>query len=61
MERPNDAAGFIEKPLLFINQLKSNNTSTGILDKMVEVKKLLDLKKSADFTKCIEISREYYE
>ena len=62
VERPNDAAGFIEKPLLFVNQLKSNFlTITGVKDTMVEVKKLIDLKKSADFSKCIEISREYYE
>lgn len=61
MERATDAASFIEKPLQFVNQLKANTTSTGVKDTMVEVKKMIDLKKSADFTKCIEISREYYE
>ena len=28
---------------------------------MEEIKKLVDLKKSADFSKCVAVAREYFE
>jgi len=61
VDRPNDAAGYIEKPLLFVAQLKQNTTISGVRDSMEEIKKIVDLKKSADFQKCVEVAREYFE
>ena len=49
VDRPNDAAAFIEKPQKFIIDLKKQGTSTLVKDTMEEVKKIIDLKKSADF------------
>jgi len=61
VERPNDAAGFIEKPQSFLFQLKQNTTISGVRETMEEIKKIIDLKKSADFSKCVSIAREYFE
>jgi ubiquitin-activating enzyme E1 len=60
-DTPNDVAGFINNPQLFIAQLKQNTTISGVRSTMEEVKKLVDLKKSADFAKCIEVARLHFE
>ena len=46
---------------MFVAQLKQNSTITGVREKMEEIKKLTDLKKSADFGKCIDVARLYFE
>ena len=61
VDRPNDAAGYIDKPQAFLGQLKQNTTISGMREAMEEIKKLVDLKKSADFSKCVEVAREYFE
>lgn len=61
VDRPNDATGFIEKPQSFLYQLKQNTTLSGVREAMEEIKKIVDLKKSADFTKCVQVAREYFE
>jgi ubiquitin-activating enzyme E1 len=61
VDRPNDAANFIEKPQSFLFQLKQNTTLSGVREAMEEIKKIVDLKKSADFSKCVEVAREYFE
>lgn len=60
-DTPNDVAGFINNPQLFIAQLKQNTTISGVRSTMEEVLKLVNLKKSADFTKCIEVARLHFE
>lgn len=61
VDRPNDAVGYIDKPQSFIAQLKQNITISGVRETMEEVKKLIELKKSADFNKCVEVARQYFE
>jgi len=61
VDRPNDAAGYIEKPNVFIGQLKQNTTISGVCETMEEIKKLVDLKKSAKFSTCVAVAREYFE
>ena len=61
VDRPNDAAGYIEKPQAFLVQLKQNTTISGVREAMEEIKKIVDLKKSADFSKCVDVAREYFE
>lgn len=63
VERPTDAIGFLEKPMLFVDKLKGNKntTITGVKDTMVEVWKLVELKRSADFDRCVQVAREYYD
>jgi ubiquitin-activating enzyme E1 len=61
VDTPNDAAGYIEKPQQFLFQLKQNTTISGVRTTMEEIKKLVDLKKSADFSKCVDIARNHFE
>lgn len=58
---PNDAASYLDKPMVFLAQIKQNTTSSGVRSAMEEIKKLIDLKKSADFNKCVEIARGYFD
>jgi ubiquitin-activating enzyme E1 len=41
--------------------MKSNTTSSGVISAVEEIKKLVDLKKSADFNKCVEVARQYFD
>lgn len=61
VDTPNDAVNYIEKPQNFLFQLKQNTTMAGVRSTMEEIKKIVDLKKSADFNKCIEIARRYFD
>lgn len=61
VDRPNDAAGYIEKPQQFVADLRKNTTISGVKDTLEEIKKLVDLKKSADLSKCVEVSRQYFD
>ena len=57
----NDTISYIEKPQGFVAQLKTSGTITGVRTTMEEVKKIVDLKKSADFTKCISVARLHFQ
>ena len=48
-DTPNDAASFIDKPQQFIFELKKNTTTAGVRSAVEEIKKIVDLKKSAKF------------
>jgi len=41
--------------------LKQNTTISGVRSAMEEIKKLVDLKKSADFSKCVEVARLHFD
>ena len=41
-------------------QLKNMNTE-GVIEKLQDIKKLVDLKKTDDFNICIQIARDYFE
>lgn len=41
--------------------MKQNTTSSGVRSAMEEIKKLVDLKKSADFSKCVEVARNHFD
>jgi ubiquitin-activating enzyme E1 len=60
-DTPNDAASYLDKPLAFVGQLKQNTTSSGVRSTIEEIKKLIDLKKEANFDKCLEIARKYFD
>ena len=60
-DTPNDLASYIDKPEAFLAQLKKSTTSSGVRSTMEEIKKLIDLKKTADFSKCIEVARLHFE
>lgn len=56
-DTPNDTISYLEKPLVYIGQLKQNTTSSGVRAALEEIKNIVDLKKSADFKKCVEVAR----
>ena len=61
VDTPNDTVGYIEKPESFLFDLKKNNTTSGTLTVLEEIKRLIDLKENADFNKCVEVARQYFE
>ena len=60
-DRAADAISFLENQKVFVGQLKQNNTSAGFRSALEEIKKIVDLKKSADFTKCVLVAREIFD
>jgi ubiquitin-activating enzyme E1 len=50
---PNDTKNYFSNPDGFISQMKQNTTSTALKDAMESIKVLVELKKSADFGKCV--------
>lgn len=52
-DRAQDALNFIENPTAFLANLKQNTTSSGARSQLEEIKKILNLKVSADFSKCL--------
>ena len=61
VDTPQDTISYIEKPGAFVAQLRQNTTSTGVISTLEEIRKLVDLKKSADFAKCVEVARIHFE
>jgi ubiquitin-activating enzyme E1 len=61
VDRPGDAISYMDKPQAFIAQQRQNTTITGVREQMEEIKKLVDLKKSANFNRCVSVAREYFE
>ncbi len=61
VDAPNDTIQYINNAPLFIGQLKQNTTISGVRSKVEEIKKLVNLKRSADFNKCVEVARQYFD
>ena len=60
-DTPNDCASYLQNPQVFLAQLRQNTTISGVRSTIEEIKKITDLKKSADFNKCIEVARGHFE
>lgn len=60
-DRAQDAISFLENQEKFVAELKQNNTSSGELDKLQEIKNLIDLKVSADYSKCVAVARDLFD
>lgn len=60
-DAPGDTISYIEHPQVFVAKLKQNTTISGVRSAMEEIKRLVDLKKSADFSKCVEVARLQFE
>lgn len=58
---PNDTSSYIAKPQQYLFQLKQNTTVSGVRSAMEEIKKIVDLKKSADFSQCVAVARKHFE
>ena len=61
VDTPNNAALYIEKPDQFVAEQKKETTIEGVKVTLEGIKKLVDLKKTADFSICIQIARDYFE
>ena len=59
-DTPKDAVEFFTNHQAFLAQLKQGTTSSGMKEQLEEILRLVELKKTADFTKCIEIAKSYY-
>ena len=62
VDRASEALGYLEKPDTYIAQLKKSSQSLSeVRETLEEVQKFLEIKNSADFSKCVQIAREYFE
>jgi ubiquitin-activating enzyme E1 len=59
--RVQDAENFIKNPDGFLANLRQNTTSAGAVDSLKEVVNIIELKQSANFEKCMEVSRNYFD
>jgi len=60
-DRASDAIAYLDNPLVFIGQIKQNKNPSGVIQSLSEIQKLFSLKKSADFTKCVQVAREIFD
>ena len=60
-EAANDLVQYIEKPQPFLAKLKQNSTVSGTRQVMEDIKKLVDMKTSANFDGCIAAARLHFE
>lgn len=59
--RAQDALNFIDGPDAFLKELRANNTSTGCIDQLEQVREILKLKQSANFDYCCQVARDMFE
>ena len=60
-DTPNDLTTYIDNPQTFVAQLRKNTTISGVRSSIEEIKKLVNLKKGADYQKCVEVARLHFE
>ena len=60
-DSPSNTSAYLTNSGEFMSQLIQNNTVTAQKNAMEEIKKLIDLKKTADFNRCIDLAREHFE
>jgi hypothetical protein len=44
-----------------VNDLRKTTTVDGVKGNLEDIKKLLHLKKTADYVKCVELARHYFD
>lgn len=58
---PGDCATYIRGPESYMVQLKANTTVSGMKDSIQGIKNLIDMKKTANYDKCVETARLHFE
>lgn len=61
VDAPADASSYLERPRVFVVQLKSNNTMSGQRSALEAIKKVIQMKRGADYMKCVEVARLHFE
>jgi len=61
VDHPSDASSYLERPQVFVGQLKANNTVSGQKTSLESVKNMIDMKRSATYEKCVEVARLHFE
>jgi len=61
VDHPSDASSFLERPQVFIGQLKGNNTVSGQKTVLDSVQNIINMKKHATYQKCVEVARMHFE
>lgn len=55
-DRVNDVVSFLEKPHIYLKELKENNTLSGQIDALTLIKDLIDIKKEGSFEACVKFA-----
>lgn len=58
---PSDTITYFENSQAFIEQLERSTTAIGMREQLAEIIKFIELKKQADFLKCIEVAKSYFD
>ncbi len=56
-----DAIAYLDSPTQFMSQAKANQTSSATVAALQSIKSLLELKQSADFSKCVAVALETFD
>lgn len=61
---PSDAVSYLDNPKLFIHQLKTNNTSSGMKTSLQNLKDFIGYQQTGQFDNCVRLARlcfdDYY-
>ena len=60
-DQANETVSYLTKPNDYVNDLRKATTIDGVKQNLEDIRKLLNLKKNADYTKCIEVARHYFD
>jgi len=58
---PKEAVAFLSNHQQFLEQLKKSTTQSGMKEQLQEIQRLVELKKNADFFKCVEIAKAHFD
>jgi len=58
---PSDAVSYLDNPKLFVHQLKSNNTSSGIKTSLQNMKDFFGYQQSGKFDNCVQLARACFD
>lgn len=60
VDTPSDLASYIDNPKLFVAQLKSNSTSSGVKGTLQRISDFIDLKQKGDIGMCVTLAIEHF-
>lgn len=59
--RVSDTANFVDNPDQFLANMRQNTTSSGCLDSVNEIKKIMDMKVNANMELCFQTARDFFD
>ena len=61
VEKASEAIDYLDKPQIYLTQLKSKNTTAGQIEELTKVRDIANLKKKGSFQDCVELARLEFE